>query len=85
MKIVVFGSTGSIGSVLVKQALDRGHVVTAFTRSPEKVSTRHRNFDILHGDVQNPNAVVAAVSDKDAVFITLGDGRKGDMRFAGNH
>ena len=83
MRIIVFGSTGSIGSVLVKQALDRGHDVTAFTRNPEKVSTRHQNFAILHGDVQNAKAVEAAVYDKDAVFVTLGDGRKGNVRFAG--
>ncbi|MEO6167787.1 MAG: NAD(P)H-binding protein, partial [Chitinophagales bacterium] len=36
MKIIIFGSTGTIGQQLVKQALECGHHVTAFTRNPAK-------------------------------------------------
>ncbi len=31
MKLRIFGSTGSIGRLLIKQALEQGHTVTAFT------------------------------------------------------
>jgi len=37
MKLIVFGSTGSVGRQLVVQALAMGHDVTAFTRSPQKL------------------------------------------------
>ena len=37
MKIAVFGATGGTGSVIVKQALERGHVITAFARNPDKM------------------------------------------------
>jgi putative NADH-flavin reductase len=32
MKLLIFGATGGVGYQLVKQALDRGHTVTAFAR-----------------------------------------------------
>ncbi len=37
MKLAIFGSTGSIGLQLVKQALEYGHTVTAFARNPSKL------------------------------------------------
>ena len=37
MKVIIFGSTGATGQQVVKQALEHGHEVTAFARSPEKL------------------------------------------------
>lgn len=37
LKIVVFGATGRTGKDVVKQALEKGHHVTAVVRTPEKV------------------------------------------------
>jgi NAD(P)H-binding len=37
MKIAIVGATGFIGSKLRDEAVSRGHVVTAITRSPEKL------------------------------------------------
>jgi uncharacterized protein len=34
MKVVVIGTTGFVGSAIVKEALDRGHKVTAIARHP---------------------------------------------------
>jgi len=34
MKIIVFGATGGVGQHVVKQALEEGHEVTAFVRTP---------------------------------------------------
>jgi putative NADH-flavin reductase len=33
MKLIVLGATGGIGLEIVRQAIDRGHSVTAFVRS----------------------------------------------------
>ena len=38
MKLFVLGATGKMGSEIVSLALSRGHEVTAFVRSPEKLS-----------------------------------------------
>jgi hypothetical protein len=37
MKIALIGATGFVGSALLKEALDRGHEVTAIVRHPEKL------------------------------------------------
>ena len=42
MKIIVFGATGSIGRQVVRQALEHGHEVTAFTRDSSRVDQRRR-------------------------------------------
>lgn len=61
MKVLIFGSTGSIGRELVKQALEQGHVVTAFARNPDKVDLEHANLTVAQGDVMDPAAVEKAV------------------------
>jgi len=38
MKIVVLGATGFVGAALLKEALDRGHIVTAIARHPETLA-----------------------------------------------
>ena len=40
MNILVFGSSGSTGSEIVKQALEQGHHVTGFMRSPVEKSDK---------------------------------------------
>ena len=37
MKVALLGATGFVGSALLKEALDRGYVVTAIVRHPEKL------------------------------------------------
>lgn len=36
MKIALIGATGFVGSAVLKEALERDHVVTAIARHPEK-------------------------------------------------
>jgi putative NADH-flavin reductase len=37
MKLIVLGATGGTGLEIVRQAVERGHTVTAFVRSPERL------------------------------------------------
>ncbi|MCC2643585.1 MAG: uncharacterized protein K0S45_3998, partial [Nitrospira sp.] len=39
MKIALIGATGFVGSAILKEALDRGHEVTAIARHPEKLES----------------------------------------------
>ena len=41
MKVLILGSTGSIGRHLVPQALALGHEVTVLVRDPSKLEARH--------------------------------------------
>lgn len=76
MKLVIFGSTGSVGQQVVEQALEQGHTVTAFTRNPAKLNRKHPNLKFFQGDVMDLSAVEQAVKGQDAVVCTLGSGQK---------
>ena len=84
MKLLIFGSTGSIGRQLVEQALAQGHTVTAFTRRPTAPEfTNHPDLIISQGNVLDCASVNEAVKGQDVVLCALGDGRKGGTRAEG--
>lgn len=84
MQIIIFGATGSLGSHIARQALEKGYVVTAFTRNPEKLQgLNHPNLTTIQGDVHNLADIEKAIKGKDAVLCALGDGSKGKVRAAG--
>ena len=85
MKLVIFGSTGSIGTQVVEQALAQGHSVTAFVRNPAKLDIQHPQLEIFRGDVLNPTLVEQAVMGHDAAICVLGSGKQlsGNVRSQG--
>jgi putative NADH-flavin reductase len=83
MKLVIFGSTGSIGHQLVVQALEQGHTVTAFARNPAQLEIEHANLTAVQGDALDAASVEKAVNGQDAVVCALGAGAKGAVRTEG--
>jgi putative NADH-flavin reductase len=83
MRILIFGSTGSVGKLLIKQALEENHHVTAFARNPMAISILHPNLSVIRGDVIDQSSVEQAMPGHDAVICTLGAGRKGTVRAVG--
>ncbi|MGF1503556.1 MAG: NAD(P)-dependent oxidoreductase [Anaerolineae bacterium] len=76
MRITIFGATGGTGKHIVQMALDAGHEVTAFVRSPEKLSIDEPNLTVVQGDVHDAGAVEQAVAGSDAVFSALANSPK---------
>jgi putative NADH-flavin reductase len=72
MKLLVIGATGGTGRRIVQQALQQGHVVTAFAREPRKLRLAHANLRVVQGDVLKPDTVESAVVGQDAVLSALG-------------
>jgi putative NADH-flavin reductase len=72
MKLLVLGATGGTGSRLVQQALQQGHVVTAFARDPSKMHLANANLRVVRGDILQPDSVDTAVTGQDAVLSALG-------------
>ncbi|WP_345761121.1 NAD(P)-dependent oxidoreductase [Diaminobutyricibacter sp. McL0608] len=72
LNIVVFGANGGTGRLLVRQALDAGHTVTAVTRHQDAFPIAHENLTVLAADVYDPNAVDSAVAGHDVVLSALG-------------
>jgi len=72
MKLLIFGSTGELGKVLVEQALEEGHEVTAFARTPSKITIQNPHLHIFAGDATNQAKVNEAVKQQDVVLSALG-------------
>lgn len=83
MNIIVFGATGSLGRVIVDQALADGHTVTAFTRGADYPNASRDGLTVKQGDIFNPADVAGAIKGHDAVICALGAGRKGVVRATG--
>lgn len=84
MKLLIFGSTGSVGRYLVQQALEQGHNVTAFARNPsDDEFGKHSCLRVFQGNVLNLVSVAEAVKNQDAILCALGAGRKGKVRAQG--
>ena len=75
MKIVVFGASRGTGLKVVEQALEAGHNVTAFVRTPSSVNIKHANLTVFQGDSMDAAAVEKAVAGQDAVISALGPTR----------
>lgn len=72
MNLLIFGASGKTGHELVRQALELGHHVTAFVRTPSKLKLSHTRLKVDQGDVGNYPAVAEAVKGHDAVLSALG-------------
>ena len=85
MKLAIFGATGKTGMVLVKQALEKGHQVTAFVRDPSRLPVEHGYLNFVRGDVFDPANVAEAVQGQDAIVCALGssDLKKTSVRSTG--
>lgn len=66
MKIGIIGATGKEGSLILKEAVDRGHEVTAIVRNPAKLQNQNAAvlekdiFDLKAADIKGFDVVVNA-------------------------
>ena len=72
MRVAVFGATGPTGQLIVEDALAAGHHVTAVARTPEKLTRRHDQLEIVRGDIHDIDSIMHAVAGQDAVVSSLG-------------
>jgi len=70
-KILVLGSTGGTGRLIVRQALARGHDVTALVRSAEKAIGLD-GAQLIVGDARDEQVLRNAVAGQDVVISALG-------------
>ncbi|WP_242342824.1 NAD(P)-dependent oxidoreductase [Anaeromyxobacter terrae] len=72
LDLFVLGATGGTGGAILEQALWRGHRVTAFVRSPEKLGSLRHGLTVIPGDPRDADALRAALRGHDAVLSALG-------------
>jgi uncharacterized protein YbjT (DUF2867 family) len=72
MTVLVVGATGSIGRLVVKEALRQGHSVRALARDGHKARRLFPDAEIVVGDVSQADTLPAAVVGVDAIVFTHG-------------
>jgi uncharacterized protein YbjT (DUF2867 family) len=80
MTVLVVGATGSVGRLVVEEAIRLGHPVRALVRNNRKARQLPAGAHVVVGDVTQPDTLTPAVADVDAVVFTLGsegDGKAG--------
>lgn len=71
LDIVVYGATGEVGTHIVEEALNRGHRVTAVSRSPEQVEMQHDRLAVVQGDLLDKASVTEIVEGQDVVVLSV--------------
>jgi putative NADH-flavin reductase len=72
MRILVLGATGGTGMQIVRQTVARGHKVTAFVRSPEKLGSFSGLITVKQGNLLDSSALRAVTVGHDAVLSAFG-------------
>jgi putative NADH-flavin reductase len=81
MKVALLGATGFVGSAILKEALDRGHIVTAIVRHPEKLEKRD-GLTAKTGDVYDTNSLAALIRGNDVLISAFNPGWKNPNLYA---
>lgn len=71
LRILVYGATGKVGSLVVEEALQRGHLVTAVSRDPSRIEMQHENLSAVAGDLLDLQSVELLVEDKDIIIVSV--------------
>lgn len=78
MNLTILAASGRTGIALVRQALQRGHTVTALARDPGRVNLPDAaGLRLAAADVDDPASVAAVVESGSVVLSGLGTDRAG--------
>jgi uncharacterized protein YbjT (DUF2867 family) len=72
LTILAVGATGSIGSLVIEEAIRQGHAVRALLRSESKARQLPREAETMIGDLTRPETLSASVNGVDAIVFTHG-------------
>jgi putative NADH-flavin reductase len=72
MRVLILGATGGTGVEIVRQKIARGHSVTAFVRSPEKLSGFAGLITVKQGNPLDSSALRTVAVEHDAVLSAFG-------------
>jgi len=75
MKVALLGATGFVRSALLEEALDRGHIVTAIVRHPEKLEKR-QSLTAKAGDVYDIASLAMLIQRNHAIISAFNPGWK---------
>ena len=76
MKIAILGSTGFLGKVLTRKALEAGYQVRTLVRDPTRLGELKERVEYIAGTVFDPGDVSEAVRGTKVVLSTIGPPQK---------
>jgi uncharacterized protein YbjT (DUF2867 family) len=79
MTLLAVGATGSIGGLVVEEAIRQGYSVRALVRGPEKARRLPAKAEAAIGDLTRPDTLEAAVKGIDAIVLTHGSDGAGKV------
>jgi len=79
LNVLVVGATGSIGRLVVEEAIREGHTVRALVRDRGKAPQLPPDAQVVVGDVTQPETLPGAVDSVDATVFTLGSDGQGKV------
>jgi uncharacterized protein len=71
LKVILYGSTGKSGSVILKELVARSHTVVAAARKPERVQ-KLKDVTAVQDDLSNSAKITSIVKGADAVVSAYG-------------
>jgi putative NADH-flavin reductase len=72
MRVLVLGATGGIGKFVLEFATARGHEVTAFVRSPQKIALKSERLRVVPGDLLHADQLAQVLPGHDVVLSAFG-------------
>jgi uncharacterized protein YbjT (DUF2867 family) len=73
MELTILAASGATGRELTRQALERGHTVTAIARTPDRIAVPDSSRLIrVAADVRDPHSIAAALAGRKIVLSGLG-------------
>jgi putative NADH-flavin reductase len=73
MQLTILAASGGTGRELTRQALERGHTVTAIARTPGRIDVPDSaRLTRVAADVRDPDSMKAALRDTEVVLSGLG-------------
>jgi putative NADH-flavin reductase len=73
VQLTILAASGGTGRELTRQALERGHAVTAIARTPRRIDVPDSaQLTRIAADVRDPDSVKAALRDSHVVLSGLG-------------
>ncbi|HEY2591540.1 MAG TPA: NAD(P)H-binding protein [Steroidobacteraceae bacterium] len=70
-RIVIYGATGAIGSLIAQEALSRGDTVVGVARDPTKLKISNPSYTAVAGDVTDLESFKRITQGADAVIISV--------------
>lgn len=80
MQIAVIGAGGTIGQRIVREALERGHTVTAVVRDPARYQEANPQVAAVKADARDADGIAAAVAGHDVLVSAFGPSQDGDVQ-----